>query len=322
MRSDDFMNAEDVARYLNLGKNTVYQLAKTGKLASYHVGRKLKFTLEDVDAYVSSIHHAPGAVPVHAPLSVDAAESEESLSEAASFGDLDGVPFVIAGDDTAANMLAGAMNSSGMPTARKVCGSYTALVHLYAGEADAAVVHLYDQASNSCKVPYVRNLAPGASVVVFRLYSRSQGFIVRSGNPKNITTWGALLRDGVKLANRSKGSGSRVLLDEKLRAMEARAETIEGYDSHYAVGGTAIRHVASGVADVAIGNEREMHGISGVQFVPMQTEWIDLVVRKTPESRPAIKRLKELVASERLQQDIASLKPIDASKLGAIVYES
>ena len=53
MRSDEFMNAEEVARYLHLGKNTVYQLAKTGKLASYHVGRKLKFTIEDVEAYVS-----------------------------------------------------------------------------------------------------------------------------------------------------------------------------------------------------------------------------------------------------------------------------
>lgn len=322
MRLDDFMNAEDVARYLNLGKNTVYQLAKTGKLASYHVGRKLKFTLEDVEAYVASTHNATGSVSAYRPTVESAPETEKSLSEAASFGDLVGVPFVIAGDDTGADLLAGAMNSSGMPSARKVCGSYTALVHLYAGEADAAVVHLYDQASNSCNVPYVRNLAPGASVVVFRLYSRPQGFIVRTGNPKNITTWGALLRDGVKLANRSKGSGSRVLLDEKLRAMEARAEAIEGYDTHYTVGSTAIRHVASGVADVAIGNEREMRGISGVQFVPMQAEWIDLVVRKTPEARPAIKRLKELMASERLQQDIAALKPIDVGKLGVIVYES
>ena len=61
MRSDEFMNAEEVARYLHLGKNTVYQLAKTGKLASYHVGRKLKFTIEDVEAYVSSTHKAPSS---------------------------------------------------------------------------------------------------------------------------------------------------------------------------------------------------------------------------------------------------------------------
>ena len=62
MRADDFMNAEEVARYLNLGKNTVYQLAKTGEIASYHVGRKLRFTIEDVEAYVASTHRAQGGI--------------------------------------------------------------------------------------------------------------------------------------------------------------------------------------------------------------------------------------------------------------------
>lgn len=322
MRSDEFMNAEDVARYLNLGKNTVYQMAKTGQLASYHVGRKLKFTLEDVEAYVASVHRAPATAAARQPVYDDPSETEESLSRAASFGELEGVPFVIAGDDTAADIVAGFLNSSGMPATRKVCGSYTALVNLYAADADAAVVNLYDQASNSFNLPYVRNLAPGVSVVVFRLYSRHQGFIVRVGNPKGITTWGALLRGGVRIANRSRGTGSRVLLDEKLRAMEARAESIEGYDTHYALGSAAARRVSSGVADVAMGSERETIGISGLQFVPMQEEWVDLVVRKTPDSRPVIKRIKELLASDDMRREVSLLQPCDTGKLGVIVYES
>lgn len=322
MRSDDFMNAEDVARYLNLGKNTVYQLAKTGKLASYHVGRKLKFTLEDVEAYVASTHHAPIVGQSSSAMADAEAEGDENLAQAASFGELEGVPFVIAGGDAAADMLAGCMNAAGMPTARKVCGSYTALVNLYAGDADAAVVHLYDQASNSCNIPYVRNLAPGASVIVFRLYGLKEGFIVRQGNPKKLTTWGSLLHEGVRLANRVKGSGARVLLDGKLRAMDARADAIEGYDGCYKVGATAARRVASGVADVTIGCEYDMRGISGIEFVPMQDEWVDLVVRKTPESRTAIKLIKALLADSILQKDIAKLAPCDFSKLGSIVYES
>ena len=113
-----------------------------------------------------------------------------------------------------------------------------------------------------------------------------------------------------------------MLLDEKLRAMDARAESIDGYDSHYAVGGTAMRHVANGLADVTVGTEREAFGIKGVQFVPMQEEWVDLVVRKTPESRSIIKRLKGLMAGDRLRQDFAKLQASDSSKLGVIVYES
>ena len=328
MRSDEFMNAEDVARYLHLGKNTVYQLAKTGKLASYHVGRKLKFTLEDVEAYVASTHHATpasmGLPRVAEPGKPPAwnRSGEQTLSEAASFGELEGDPFVIAGGDAAADMLASSLNSLGTPTARLLQGSYTALVNLYACEADAAVVHLYDQASNSCNVPYVRNLAPGASVVVFRLYGREQGLIVKRGNPKKLTTWGSLLRDGVRLSNREKGSGARVLLDEKLRSMEARSESIEGYSTHYSVGNTAIRRVASDVADVAIGTEREARSVQGVDFVPLQMEWVDMVVRKKPSTRPVIRRLKEIMASGGLRSDLSALGACDVSRLGSIVYES
>ena len=35
MLANNVMNADDVARYLHLGRNKVYQLAKSGELASY-----------------------------------------------------------------------------------------------------------------------------------------------------------------------------------------------------------------------------------------------------------------------------------------------
>lgn len=338
MRSDEFMNAEDVARYLHLGKNTVYQLAKSGKLASYRVGRKLKFTLEDVEAYVTSTHNAP--LVAHAPAETtppaqdarpvaDALAAAEpvnatipGISAAASFGMLQGDPFVIAGGDPVADILASSLNAVGTPAARLVRGSYTALVNLYAGDADAAVVHLYDQATNSSNIPYVRNLAPGASVVVFRLYGREQGLVVRRGNPKRLTTWGSLLRDGVRLSNREKGSGARVLLDEKLRAMEARSDSIDGYEACCTVGDAAVRRVANGLADVAIGTEREARAVRGVQFVPLQQEWVDLVVSKNAKNRRTIRLLKDVMQSKRLAADMRILDPCDVSRLGSIVYES
>ena len=326
MRSDDFMNAEEVARYLHLGKNTVYQLAKSGKLASYHVGRKLKFTLEDVEAYVASTHHASPQGAASRVKEMREAQPRpvvaEDLSAAASFGELEGDPFIIAGGDVAADLLASALNAGGMPATRLVHGSYTALVNLYAGDANAAVVHLYDQKTNSYNVPYACNLAPGVSVVIMRLYGREQGFIVQEGNPKKLTTWGGLLREGVRVSNRAKGSAARVLLDEKLRAMEARSESIEGYDSNTPVASTAVRRVALGLADVAIGTQRDALRAGGVQFVPLQTEWVDLVVTKTAEARPYIRCLSELLADERFRREVQAIAPCDLSKMGSVIYES
>jgi len=328
MRSDEFMNAEEVARYLHLGKNTVYQLAKTGKIASYHVGRKLKFTIEDVEAYVSSTRRANGKSAPRAEVIVPVVKTTQQESDgqaivnAASFGAIEGDPFVIAGADEAADIIASALNAQGAPAARLLQGSYTALVNLYAGDADAAVVNLYDQASNSWNIPYVRNLAPGASVVVIRLFGRKQGLIVQDRNPKHLTTWGGLLREGVRLSNRTKGSGSRVLLDEKLRALEARSETIEGYSSQADVGSVAVRRVANGLADVAVGHEREAMHVPGVEFVPLQGEWVDLVIRKNAKTRPVIRKLHDILASDVTRSEISALIPCDASKLGAVVYES
>ena len=158
--------------------------------------------------------------------------------------------------------------------------------------------------------------------MAIRLYGRRQGLIVQERNPKHLTTWGSLLKEGVRLSNRVKGNGSRVLLDEKLRALEARSETIEGYSSQAYVGTTAIRRVANGLADVAVGHEREAIHVPGVQFVPLQPEWVDIVIRKTPKTRSIIRSIKDLLASSQVQRDFAALAPCDASKLGVVVYES
>ena len=330
MRNSDFLNAEDVARYLHLGKNSVYQLAKTGELASYRMGRKLRFTREDVDAYLASMHnvHALGDLGTIRPISMQAeaitteVEDGRELVRAASFGTVPGVPFVIAGDDAAAGIIAHALNDAGIAAERKPCESYTALVDLYAGEASAAVVHLYDQASNSCNVPYVQRLAPGVSVSVMRLYSRNQGLIVQKGNPKKLTSWGSLLREGVRLSNRAKGSGARVLLDEKLRAMDARSESVTGYGTPPSIGTAAIRHVAGGLADVTVGTAQEARGVSDVQFVPLQTEWVDIVVRKTPGAKSALRALRTALDSEWMRSGLESIGADDLSKLGCVVFEN
>ena len=328
MRSDEFMNAEEVARYLNLGKNTVYQLAKSGKLSSYHVGRKLKFTLEDVEAYLASTHHrAPAGSAVHNRAEAPTVASKptghvQTAVEAASFGELKGDAFVIAGGDMAADLVSSALNASGVPTSRLIQGSYTALVNLYAGEADAAVVHLYDQKTNSYNIPYARSLAPGESVRVHRLYGRKQGLIVRAGNPKKLSSWGSLLREGVRLSNRVKGCAARVLLDEKLRSLDARPESIEGYDSHADVASAAVKRVASGIADVAIGTEQEAYRQPGLEFVPLQTEWVDIVVSKRKETRDVQRRLSAILLKDSFREGIEVLGPCDVSRLGAVIYES
>ena len=55
---EHLLDAQDVADILQVSRNTVYNLVKAGELSSYMVGRKMRFTLRDVDAYIDRLRGA------------------------------------------------------------------------------------------------------------------------------------------------------------------------------------------------------------------------------------------------------------------------
>ena len=156
MFDDDALTAEEVAEMLRVSKNSVYRLAQSGELASYRVGRKLRFTLRDVEAYTrSGMRSKKGAQAAQSPSTPSrtagarpfpADSSREGMREMPSAFSLDDrEPFVIAGNDLSGDIIAHALAAAGLPVSRAYVGSYTALVNLYAKRANAALVHLSDQ---------------------------------------------------------------------------------------------------------------------------------------------------------------------------------
>lgn len=230
MREDEALQVEDVSALLGVGRNTVYSLAKSGELASYRVGRKLRFTRADVERYIeaSKTGGSPastGPIPV-APASAATPSSPyaTAIPEIAPAAD----PFVISGGDISGDIIAHAISGKGFPCSRAYLGSYLALVDLYLGRADAAIVHLFDRKSGTYNIPYVQRLAPGVPVSVVRVARRSVGLIVQAGNPKHLHSWGSLLTRDASLVNVARGSAMRVLLDEVLCELEARAVLFDG----------------------------------------------------------------------------------------------
>lgn len=332
MFDDDALTAEEVAEMLRVSKNSVYRLAQSGELASYRVGRKLRFTLRDVETYTRSgmrasqgaqASNGPSPHPRTAEAGPSPSAAREGMSEMPRAFSLDNrEPFVIAGNDLSGDIIAHALAAAGLPISRAYVGSYTALVNLYAKQANAALVHLFDRRTNAYNVPSVQRIAPGMPVVVIRLLKRKQGFIVQAGNPKKLTTWGGLLREGVRLVNRERGCGTRVLLDEKLLSLEARPEMVEGYDLECATGLEAATLVSKGCADVAIGVERLAKELPGLAFVPLQTEWLDIAVEKSQRTAPLVREIRKIAESESFRGAIDAIEGYEAANTGAIVYES
>ncbi len=322
MLGEEPLGVMEVAQMLHVGRNKVYELARTGELSSYHIGRKLRFTVRDVQRYLDDQHR------------VSVREGSEGSFAHAFEGDVeDGGPtylngilaeradFVVAGLDPVTGLLAGSLRDAGVQVSHRSMNGYAALVGIYLGEVDATVVDLYDAKSNNCNVAFAQSLAPGVSLSVMVLAERMWGFAVAPGNPKKISTWGSVLREGVRVAQQQPGSSGRILLDEKLLGMEARSEAVTGYSDEPTGEHDAVVRVLRGECDVAVCTESTAMQVGGVSFVPLHKGRLDVVMRKGRAMRPFVRAVQQLASSEAYAAEVEAVTCGTCAKMGAVVFE-
>ena len=317
MENQNALTAQEVADLLKIAKNTVYELIKRGEINSYKVGRKVRFTLKDVEEYIARSKNIQ-------PNILELDKDNEIKHQPKSKLDAYSGNFVICGQDIMLDVLSNYVERhlKGGPTLRSYIGSYNSLTALYHGDIQVASAHLWDGDTGQYNIPYVRRLLPGIRATIIHLACRLQGFYVSKGNPKNITTWDDLKRADITIINREKGAGSRVLLDEHLRLMGIYGSEINGYkresQSHLTVAST----VARGGADVAVGNEKIARQVDGIDFIPLQKERYELVVRKEDMRTPQIQAILEILRSEEFKMEFKGIGGYDISEMGNIVAET
>ncbi len=308
--NEDALTAEEVAGILQVNKNTIYNLVKAGKINSYNIGRKIRFTMKDVQAYIalSKTNATQKTIDIALADTNDVIDREHA--------------FIIAGQDVMLDVLANYLAGSGINALRAYTGSYNGLVNIYLNKVHTAAIHLWDGETNTYNLPYVKRLVPGTPIIMIHLAIRRQGLLVRRGNPKNIRAWSDLLRPDVTIINREKGAGSRILLDEHLVQLEADHSQVKGYNretsSMLALGSL----IARGGADVGVGIERVYHQIEGLDFIPLQDEELALVIRKSEHTKKAIQAIKYIVGSVGFQEGFKITPGYNISRMGHVLYES
>jgi putative molybdopterin biosynthesis protein len=193
------------------------------------------------------------------------------------------------------------------------------LVNLYHGKVQVASSHLWDGDTGEYNVSYVRRLVPGVSTAIIHLTCRTQGLYVAEGNPKGINSWADLSRNDVSIINREKGAGSRVLLDEHLRLLGISKKQVRGYDRESHSHLTVATAVSRGDADVAVGDMKAVQQVSGVEFIPLQKERYDLVVREEIIHSPKTEAMLEILRSREFRDEFVSVAGYDTKDMGRIV---
>jgi putative molybdopterin biosynthesis protein len=142
-----------------------------------------------------------------------------------------------------------------------------------------------------------------------------------AGNPKQIKGLDDLRRQNIKFINRQRGSGTRVLLDLKLRQMGILSNRIRGYedelDSHLAVA-LAIKH---GKADVGLGIEGAAKSCE-IDFLPLLRERYDLVMTRESYQSRLFNPLLEIVTSEEYRNVVNQVGGYDTSQTGLTTFLS
>ena len=221
MASNKSLSTQEVAELLHVSKSTIYELIRRGEINSYKVGRKVRFTQDDVDAYIARSRHEQSVQPVR---------RVEISSELLRPADRAEALFVISGQDVVLDILSNYLHQNGIGADRCYLSSFEGLLALYEKKVDAAACHLYAVDEKSFNVPYVKRLMPGVKAVLVNISYRQQGFYVAAGNPKEIRGWRDLARRDVSILNRRAGSSARILLDGQLCRMDLDPRQIKGYE--------------------------------------------------------------------------------------------
>ena len=310
MSQNKSLSTQEVAQILHVSKSTIYDLIKRGEIHSYKIGRKVRFTQDDVDAYIARSRHEHSTRPVknidtHSTLLTPEKEDQPDL--------------IISGQDVVLDILANYLQQEGVRVARTYLNSFEGLLSLYQDNIHVAACHLFDGFDYNSS--FVRSLMPGIPAVLINVSYRTQGFYVQKGNPKNIKGWSALLRQDISLLNRRVGSSARILLDVKLKRLGISASKLRGYDKIMKSHLTMAAAIAAGEADLAIGTERISRQIENLDFIPLLEERFDLVIKKEMLETQAVQKLRKVLNDPAFRKEIAHFSGNDYRDLGKTICE-
>ncbi|MFW6170715.1 MAG: molybdopterin biosynthesis protein [Planctomycetota bacterium] len=197
-------------------------------------------------------------------------------------------------------------------------GSLGGLMAIKNGGCHLAGSHLLDAEDGSYNVSYVQRYLPGISVKLVNLVFRDQGLIVPRGNPKQIKGIDDLARPDITFINRQAGSGTRILLDYRLRQLGLDPGDITGYAHEEFTHMAVAVAVLSGSVDAGLGIHAAAKALD-LGFIPVVTEQYDLVIPRVYFESENMAVLLDIINSNRFKQRVEALGGYSTQRTGEII---
>jgi molybdate-binding protein/DNA-binding XRE family transcriptional regulator len=200
----------------------------------------------------------------------------------------------------------------------RFASSHLALKRLSAGHAHIAGTHLHNSALVESNVKFAQKVLSGSKALVIAFSFFEEGLIVAPGNPYQIRTVADLGKEGVRFVNREPGAALRILLDERLAQAGMTGSNIKGYDHHISSHNLCAQMVAFRTADAALGL-RAIAAAYGLDFVPIEAVRCDLVIPCDLLDLPGVKVVLDVLQTQSLRNELASLPGYESACTGTII---
>ena len=181
-------------------------------------------------------------------------------------------------------------------------------------------IHVFDEETGTFNIATVRKHLHSLPLVLINLFRRKIGFLVRGGNPKNITSLNDLTRKDVTVVNRQRGSGTRTIMEYQLSRNSIPPQALNVYKSEARTHISLASIIASGLADTGIGILPAAKALN-LDFIPLFLENFDIVIPRRHLNDFSLQAILDLIASEDFKNEVEVMGGYDLSFAGQITYE-
>ena len=303
--SEEIMNTKEVAKYLGVHEKQVYSLIKSKKIPSTRVTGKWVFPKNLIDEWIET----------NAKTGLEQARQKSRRVE--------GALLASGSNDPILDMLQTYMKKSypEFYIFSANTGSTDGLKALNMGYTDIAWSHLFDPKTGEYNIPFLPTYLPNVKPVVVNLFYRDLGFVTLPGNPIRLKGFQDLTKRGVRFINRQKGSGTRLLIDQRLIDFGISSSKIEGYsdevNTHLEVGLSILGKTANvGIATMAVSK------FLSLDFIPITKERFDMIQSQETFFHKGVQALIRLLHSEEFRQKVEKIGGYDLKDSGRVIYSS
>lgn len=157
----------------------------------------------------------------------------------------------------------------------KIAGSGESLEKLLSKEAHIAGYHVSDERSSRA----IHHRLSKNDIQIYPVMKRTQGLLVKKGNPLQISSLLDLLNRKIRFINRQIGSGTRLLLDTLLLEEGIDPSEVNGYLHEEFTHSAVANAILAGKADVGLG-VKNIAIENGLGFIPLKDELFFIAMHK------------------------------------------